>query len=144
MTQDESQQIEELLLAWYAWQAAWAPALGAGRADPTCRHFQISKQWLSQEERREIEERAAAKRQAEQVDVCVSNLADWRHRAAIQVSMKNKTARAEVFRSVRLEGGDHEYYQAAKLALLPLLWKRGLIVRQAERCQRDFSGCLTG
>lgn len=130
MTQDESQQIEELLLAWYGWQASWAPALGAGRVDPSCREFQISKQWLDQDERRELEERAAAKRQAEQVDVCVSDLADWRHRAAIQVSMKNKACEAEVFRSARLDGRDHEYYQEAKAALLPKLRKRGLIRAQ--------------
>ncbi len=130
MTQDESQQIEGLLLAWYAWQAAWSPALGAGRVDPTCRGFQISKQWLDQDERRELEERAAAKRQAEEVDVCVGDLADWRHRAAIQVSMKNKACKAEVFRSARLDGRDHEYYQEAKAALLPKLRKRGLIREQ--------------
>ena len=130
MTQDESQEIEELLLAWYAWQASWSPALGAGRVDPTCRGFQISKQWLNQDERRELEERAALKRQAEQVEVCVSDLEDWRHRAAIQVSMKNKTCGAEVFRSARLDGMDHEYYQEAKAALLPMLRKRGLIRTQ--------------
>jgi len=132
MTQDESQQIEEMLLEWYAWQAAWAPALGAGRADPTCRGYQISKQWMGLDERRELEERAAVKRLAEQVDVCVNGLADWRHRAAIQVSMKNKVCKAEVFRSARLDGKDHEYYQEAKAALLPQLRKRGLIrARQA-------------
>lgn len=130
MTQDESQQIEELLLAWYAWQASWAPALGAGRADPSCRDFQISNQWLDQDERRELEERAAIKRQSEQVDVCVSSLEDWRHRAAIQVSMKNKACKADVFRSPRLDGKDHEYYQEAKAALLPMLRKRGLIRTQ--------------
>lgn len=127
MTPDESAQIEELLLAWYAWQASWSPALGTGRAAPICRHFSASRQWLDQDERREIEERAAAKLQAEQVDVCVSNLSDWRHRAAIQVSMKNKTTGAAVFRSPRLEGRDHEFYQAAKAALLPALRKRSLI-----------------
>ena len=130
MTHDESQQIEQMLLAWYAWQKSWAPALGAGRAAPSCREFRISKQWLSQDERREIEERAAAKHQAEQVDVCVSALGDWRHRAAIQVSMRNKVAGAAVFRSPRLDGKDHEYYQEAKATLLPMLRKRGLIREQ--------------
>ncbi|MNT85814.1 hypothetical protein D3C72_2260250 [compost metagenome] len=64
------------------------------------------------------------------MDVCVCNLADWRHRAAIQVSMKNKASGAAVFRSPRLEGKDHEYYQEAKAALLPMLRKRGLIQAQ--------------
>lgn len=131
MTQDESAQVEELLLAWYEWQASWSPALGHGRADPTCREYRISKQWLDQDERRELEERAAARRQAEQVDVCVSGLVDWRHRAAIQVSMKNKGAGAAVFRSARLDGLDHEYYQGAKAALLPALCKRGLVRMEA-------------
>lgn len=136
MTQDESLQIEELLAVWYAWQSAWTPALGAGRVDPSCRGFQSAwKQWLTQDERRELERIEAEKRVAEQVDVCVSGLVDWKHRAAIQVHMKNKTSGAMVFRSPRLAGRDHELYQAAKVILYSTLKGRGLM-----RTEQNFLG----
>ena len=134
MTQDESQQIEELLVEWYCWQSRWSPALGHGRVDPSCRGFQDSKQWMSQDERRELEERKAVLCRVQQVDACVDSLHDWRHRAAIQISMKNKASNAAVFRSPRLCGQDHALYQEAKEILFPVLLTRGLVRNSRAGC----------
>src|SRR5699024_12210081 len=37
MTQDESQQVEELLSVWYDYEDSYRPALGAPRVSPSCR-----------------------------------------------------------------------------------------------------------
>ncbi|VWC26013.1 hypothetical protein BPS26883_06132 [Burkholderia pseudomultivorans] len=135
MTIDESNQIEELLCEWYDWQAGYVPSLGYGRIDPSCRGFSESERTLTADERSEEADRKAAKKRAEQVDVCVDALT-WQERAAIQRHMKakrigamNEACGANVWSNPRgLDLSDaHASYQAAKEALYPRLMARGLL-----------------
>ena len=135
MTIDESNQIEELLGEWYDWQAGYVPSLGYGRIDPSCRGFSEDERTLTSDERAEEADRKAAKKRAEQVDVCVDALT-WQERAAIQRHMKakrisamNETCRAKVWSNPRRLGlsDAHASYQAAKVALYPRVRARGLL-----------------
>lgn len=135
MTIDESNQIEELVGEWYAWQAGYAPSLGYGRVDPSCRGFSEDERTVTADERSEEADRRAAKRRAEQVDVCVDALT-WQERAAIQRHMKakrigvmNDGCGANVWSNPRGFGlsDAHACYQAAKVALYPRVKARGLL-----------------
>ncbi|KVE25724.1 hypothetical protein WS67_17640 [Burkholderia singularis] len=116
----------------------YTPGLGYGRVDPTCRGFSESDRAVTTDERAEETDRRAAKRRAEQVDLCVDELT-WRERAAIQRHMKakrvgamNTACGARVWsdpRKVDLSV-THADYQGAKEALYPRLKQRGLL-RQA-------------
>ncbi|WP_185715908.1 hypothetical protein [Burkholderia sp. Bp9004] len=90
---------------------------------------------MTADERSEEADRKAAKKRAEQVDVCVDALT-WQERAAIQRHMKakrigamNEACRATVWGNPRgLELSDaHATYQAAKGALYPRVRARGLL-----------------
>lgn len=140
MTVDESNQIEELLGEWYTWQAGYTPGLGYGRVDPTCRGFSESDRTVTADDRAEEADRKAAKRRAEQVDLCVDALT-WQERAAIQRHMKvkqigymNVECKARVWSSGRAGDGlgGHETYQLAKQSLHPLLARKGLVVCQVN------------
>ncbi|MBR8401947.1 hypothetical protein KDW65_35540 [Burkholderia cenocepacia] len=135
MTIDESNQIEELLDEWYDWQAGYVPSLGYGRVDPSCRGFSEDERTLTADERSEEADRKAAKKRAEQVDVCVDALT-WQERAAIQRHMKakrigamNEACNAKVWSNPRgLDVSDaHASYQAAKAVLYPYVSERGLL-----------------
>jgi len=148
MTLDESNQIEELLTAWYRWQLGYFPDLGMGRVDPTCRGFAENDRHSTIEERTDAAERKARKKTAEQVDLSVDTL-PWQQRAQIQIHMQCKlepqraAAReaqlnAECGVSVwhvprRIDiAENHVIYQEAKFALLPELRRRALIKAESE------------
>ncbi|KVV50151.1 hypothetical protein WK90_32680 [Burkholderia cepacia] len=135
MTIDESNQIEELLGEWYAWQAGYTPGLGYGRVDPTCRGFSESDRTITADERAEAADRNAARRRAEQVDLCVDALS-WQERAAIQRHMKakqiggvNGACGAQVWSDPRKSdlSAAHVDYQSAKEALYPFLVRKVLV-----------------
>ncbi|KVL39801.1 hypothetical protein [Burkholderia sp. MSMB1835] len=135
MTIDESNQIEELLGEWYDWQAGYVPSLGYGRIDPSCRGFAESEYTLTADERSEEVDRKAAKKRAEQIDVCVDALT-WQQRASIQRHMKakrigamNEACGVTVWSNPRdLDLSDaHASYQAAKEELYPRVKARGLL-----------------
>lgn len=127
MTQDESEQVEELLIQWHRWQDSYQPALGAPRCSPTCREYEIPTASLSDKERAEITDAKIWKRNSESVDVCVDTLA-WQERAALQTNLRNKRAGYEVFKNPRFAPAEiHYLYQSAKDKLLPQFVTRGLI-----------------
>lgn len=128
MTQDQSEQVEELLLAWHRWQDSYTPALGAPRCSPTCREYEIPAKHQTDQERSEAVDAKLFKRNGETVDACVDALPRWEHRAAIQTSMANKRAGYSVFSNPRLPAEEsHQYYQEAKELLLPKFTARGLV-----------------
>ncbi len=140
MTIDESNQIEELLGEWYDWQAGYTPGLGFGRVDPTCRGFSESDHTVTADERAEAADRKAAKRRAEQVDLCVDALT-WQERATIQRHMKakrigamNVACGAQVWSDPRKFdlSAAHAAYQSAKEALYPHLKRRGLMATESQ------------
>jgi hypothetical protein len=127
MTQDESDQVEDLLIAWHRWQDSYRPQLGAPRCSPTCREYEIPTASLDAKERAEITDAKIWKRNGEAVDVCVDSLS-WQQRAAIQTNMRNKRAGFEVFKNPRFAPAEiHYLYQAAKEDLFPRFVTRGLI-----------------
>ncbi|UEP31281.1 MULTISPECIES: hypothetical protein [unclassified Burkholderia] len=143
MTIDESNQIEALFDEWYAWQAGYVPSLGYGRVDPSCRGFSESERALTADERAEEADRKAAKRRAEQVDLCIDALS-WQERAAIQRHMKAKTVAAmnracaaSVWHDARAYGQPdiHELYQQAKRSICMTLRRRGML-SGAEKSER--------
>lgn len=150
MTVDESNQIEELFDEWYDWQAGYMPSLGYGRIDSSCRGFSESESTLTANERSEEAGRKAAKKRAQQVDVCVDALT-WQERAAIQRHMKtkrigamNEACGAKAWTDPRTYGevGSHELYQQAKRAICSSLRRRGLLstvheVRLSTTCPRS-------
>ena len=128
MTQDESAQIEDLLMDWYSWAKAYRPALGGPRVSAYCRGARAGDVHSDTDE---VDARLAAVK-AEQVDVCLNELS-WQHRAAVGIHTANREARQQVYRNPRMNGQQqHEAYQQAKLALLPKLRRRGLIVASGE------------
>lgn len=65
--------------------------------------------------------------QSELVDACVDALG-WEHRAAIQISMKNKRCGADVWSNARISKEEsHLKYQEAKEFLFPRFLSKGLI-----------------
>lgn len=128
MTEDQSEQVESLLIAWHRWQSVYSENLGMPRCSPTCREYEIPMSRLSDQERSEIVDAKIWKKNSEAVDVCVDSLPRWEHRAAIQTSMTNKRAGYSVFSNPRLSPEEsHRYYQDAKEILLPKFTARGLI-----------------
>ncbi|CAH2910545.1 MAG: hypothetical protein CPSOU_1805 [uncultured Paraburkholderia sp.] len=127
MTQDQSEQIEALLLGWHRWQDVYSPQLGMPRCSPTCREYEIPTASLDAKERAEIVDVKIWKKNSEAVDVCVDTL-QWQERAALQTNLRNKRAGYEVFKNPRLSPAElHYLYQGAKEKLLPQFAARGLI-----------------
>jgi hypothetical protein len=127
MTQDQSDEVEDLLIAWHRWQDSYKPALGLPRCDPTCRDCEIPSTRQTAAERAEATDAKIWKRNSEAVDVCVDALS-WQQRAAIQTSMRNKRVGYEVFKNPRFtECEIHYLYQSAKDDLFPKFVIRGLI-----------------
>jgi hypothetical protein len=127
MTEDQSDQVEELLRCWYEWQCRQSIAMHAKMyyrpADS------IGRQSITQRTCDEDDEAAyqwADDQQSEQVQLCVDELS-IEQRAAISTSMRNKASDASVWRSVRV-GDQHAVYQSAKAALIPMLAARHLLM----------------
>lgn len=138
MTLDESQQTEELLLAWHRWQDTYRPALKMPGCAPACREYRTGIQWLTPKDRAELADQKIQKANSEQVDVCVDTLT-WQHRAAIQTSMRNKRVGHDVFSNPRLTPEElHALYQSAKALLFPMFLSRGLI--KPEPIEKNFDG----
>ncbi|HVM91381.1 MAG TPA: hypothetical protein VMT67_01145 [Terriglobales bacterium] len=128
MTQDQSEQVEELLLSWHRWQSAYFPSLGAPRCSPTFRDCESGKSSLNVIEQAQVADEKIWKRTSETVEVCVDALPKWEHRASIQTSMQNKRCGVTVFSNPRLTAEQsHTYYQEAKELLYPKFVARGLI-----------------
>ena len=122
MTLDESEQVEELLEIWYDYEASYRPALGAPRISPSCREY-IGGEFTSFDY--DAVDEALNKTTAEAVAFCVDELS-LMQRAAIQVHMRNKYARAAVHINPRIED-QHKSYKEAKEVLLEKLKIKGLI-----------------
>jgi hypothetical protein len=126
MTQDQSEEVEHLLRTWFDWQVRQSHREILSHfyrpEDMTCKRYQTP---TSVDEDDESAYSWADDRQSEQVQLCVDEL-PIEQRAAISTSMRNKESGAQVWRSGRV-GDQHEVYQAAKVALSPMLAARHLI-----------------
>jgi hypothetical protein len=126
MTQDQSDQIEDLLVVWHCWMQAQRPYLGAPRVSPGFAHADTTDIYEDGDDRDDKINRY----QAEQVNVCLDELR-FEYRLIISAHAKNKAAGSAVFRNPRLQylspAARHAAYLEAKVALLPHLIKRDLI-----------------
>lgn len=121
MTQDESEQIEDLLQVWYDYEASYMPALGAPRISPSCRGYNPGGVHETADDRDSKLNRITA----EAVSSCIDEL-HYLQRAAIGVHFRNKYAGVSVHKNPRIEE-QHQAYQDAKISLLPKLNRKGLI-----------------
>lgn len=122
LTLDQIEQVEELLMVWYDYEASYRPALGAPRVSPSCREYRSGNVHDCTDETDALLNRATA----EAVGLCVDELT-LQERAAIQVQMRNRVARAAVHRHPRTENQRMDYYSAREKLWGKLLAK-GLIV----------------
>jgi len=128
MTLDESQQVEDLLLAWHRWQESYTIEKGFPRCSPSLRECESGKYSGNVIEQAQAADEKIWKRNSEAVESCVDALPKWEHRASIQMSMMNKRCGAVVFKNPRLGPEEsHRYYQESKDLLLPKFVSRGLI-----------------
>ena len=123
MTEDQSAQVEELLLVWYAWTMRYRPPLGAPRASIYARGSESSDVYADADE---IEARIEAE-QARQVDTCVDTLSGS-HKSTVGIHAANRYAGSTVFRNPRLTPEDsHALYLEAKIILYRILVNKGLV-----------------
>ena len=122
MDQDQSAQVEDLLLTWYEYEASYSPPLGAPSASASCREYRTADFHDTVGDDRDA---MITKITAELVGKFIDELPVLQ-RAAIQVHFRNKTARASVHRNPRIED-QHRTYLEAKEALFPKLKREGLI-----------------
>ncbi|MYZ41405.1 hypothetical protein [Schauerella aestuarii] len=128
MTQEDSEQIEGLLMDWYRWANAYRPHLGAPRVSAYGRGMSDTDSFTDGEEA----DTRIFNAQCKAVDVCLDELT-WQARAAVGIHTANKACGNAIYKNPRLSPQQqHQEYQRAKLDLLPMLVKRGLM-RVSER-----------
>lgn len=122
LTLGQIEQVEELLIVWYEYEASYRPALGAPRVSPSSREYRAGGAYDCPDETDALLDRVTA----EAVGLCVDELT-LQERAAIQVQMRNRVARAAIHRHPRTENQRMDYYSARE-KLLGMLMAKGLIV----------------
>jgi len=108
---------DALLEEWHAWSAAYRPALGVQGCSPPSRQAQSSKQFQSTAE---IAEDSIRRAEMESVEWCVDAL-PLGCRQAIGIEMRNREARARVWRSPTATT-----YDDALEEILPIMRRRCL------------------
>lgn len=127
MTQDQSEQIEELLIGWYHWAAASREFLGHSRVSPMFRGVKAELGDVHAEGD-DIDNRINSYN-SEIVDACLGEL-PIPMRAAVGVHTRNKAAGMSVHRSPRVAiEQQHAIYQQAKATLCPALVRKGIVHR---------------
>lgn len=111
-------RIDELLLDWYSWQAGYTPDLDYGGADPACRDFRISRQWMDYDDLNDEVERNLQAGVGKAIEPMIQKL-DMRSRLAINTAMRNFGAGATVWINPRHANTQDEDYARAKAILCP-------------------------
>lgn len=119
-------RIDELLLDWYSWQAGYTPDLDYGGADPACRDFRISRQWMDYDDLNEEVEQNLRAAVGKVIEPMIMKL-DMRSRLAINTAMRNFGAGATVWVNPRHSDTQDEDYANAKDILCPHMVDAGLI-----------------
>lgn len=126
MTQDVSDQIEDLLVVWHCWMQAQREYLGAPRNSSGFAHAHSTDVYEDGDDRDDKINRY----QAEQVGMCIDQLIP-EHRLIVAAHANNLACGAAVWRNPRLRllsaEARQQAYQVAKVALLQRLIERDLI-----------------
>lgn len=123
-------RIDELLIDWYEWQEGYAPKLSFGSADPACRDFRISRQWMEYDDLNDEVERNRKAYVGKLIEPMVQKL-DMRYRLAVNTAMRNFVAGAAVWTNPRHGDTQDLDYAFAKEILGPQMLSAGLIARDA-------------
>lgn len=123
MTMD---RIDELLLDHYEWQSSYTPNLDYGGADPACRDFRISRQWMDYDDLDAEVERNLKEAVGKVIEPMVHKL-DTRYRLAINTAMRNFLSGAAVWINPRYPQTQDEDYARAKAILCPQMVLAGLL-----------------
>ena len=123
MTQDESEQVDEILMNWYFWTLRYKPKLGApSRAT----YYTTPDSGEVHTDSEDVDDRIASE-QASQIDTCISNLI-WQQRSAVDVHCANRHSGNKVMKNPRIDKAAHvAFYREAKALLLPMFRRRGMI-----------------
>jgi hypothetical protein len=119
-------EIDELLIDWYDYEAEYTPKLGHERASVMCRDYRS--RWQDSDDLADRAQANARKLVCEAVGMCVQKL-DLQYRVAIQTVMRNWRGGAKVFNSIRLDDEPEVVYERAKKLLAPMMYDRDLIER---------------
>lgn len=114
---EERELADALLLEWYHWSAAYRPALGGERTSVSCRQAMSSRQY---EDSTEASCGRLHVNEMRSVAFCVDQL-PMAQQVAIGIEMKNRGARARVWRSSAADT-----YENAIEAICPIMRRRGL------------------
>lgn len=123
-------KIDELLLDWYEWQSSYTPNLDYGGADPACRDFRISRQWMDYDDLNDEVERNLKEAVGKVLEPMIQKL-DMRSRLAINTAMRNFGAGAKVWVNPRHADTQDEDYARSKAILCPQMVLVGLLERNA-------------
>ena len=129
MTDEESMQVEDLLMVWYGRTSRYRPALGAPRASIYSRGSESSDVYADADE---IDARIEAE-QAREVDKCMDRLSGA-HRSAIGIHAANRFLGWTAFSNPRLSPeASHALYLEAKPILFRQFVREGLVRRQCDK-----------
>ncbi len=128
MTQDQSDQIEELLMGWYYWAKASREFLGHSRVSPMFRGVDAELGEVHSDS--DVVDAKINSYNSEIVDACLGDLLiDMR--AAIGVHTRNKAVGTSVHRHPRIAiEQQHIIYLEAKKRLCPVLIRKGIVNRE--------------
>jgi hypothetical protein len=122
-------RIDELLLQWYEWQAGYTPNLDYGGADPACRDFRISRQWMDYDDLDAEVEMNLRASVGKVIEPMILKL-DMRSRLAINTAMRNFGAGASVWVNPRHAETQDADYERAKAILCPMMVLAGLVEKR--------------
>jgi hypothetical protein len=123
-------RVDELLYDWYTWQDSYTPLLDYGGAEPACRDFRISRQWMDYDDLNDEVEANQRSYVGKLVEPMVQKL-DMRSRLAINTAMRNFGAGVTVWINPRHADTQDADYARAKAILYPQLVAAGLLERSA-------------
>ncbi|UEP31597.1 hypothetical protein [Burkholderia sp. B21-007] len=122
-------EIDDALYAWYKWADGYHEVRGHSGADPTCRDFRASRQWMDYNDLNDLVDYQLQKTKGELVDPLIQKLG-LRHRVAINTAMRNMDCGASVWSSGRDPDTQEDDYREAKELLRPKLASMGLVNRK--------------
>jgi len=123
-------RIDELLLDWYEWQSSYTPPLAYGGADPACRDFRTSRQWMDYDDLNEEVEANQKAYAGRLIEPMILGL-DMRGRLAINTAMRNFGAGFTVWVNPRHADTQEADYARAKAILWPKMVAAGLLDKSA-------------
>lgn len=121
--------IDQVLLDWYEYQLGYSPNLDYGSAEPACRDFRISRQWMDYDDLNAEVEWNLKAATGKIVEPLVQAL-DTRHRLAINTAMRNFLSGSAVWVNPRYPQTQEEDYDRAKAILCPQLVGASLIPKE--------------